>query len=42
MKAAKGDDEKISMITDHISQLLNEVCYIWVSFRGILSIAIDS
>jgi len=25
MKAAKGDDEKISMITDHISQLLNEI-----------------
>ena len=25
MKAAKGDDEKISMITDHINQLLTEV-----------------
>lgn len=25
MKAAKGDDEKISMITDHINQLLSEV-----------------
>ena len=31
MKAAKGDDEKLSMISDHINQLLNEVCFLCFS-----------